>query len=267
MARVPGMRPFDLQVFPQQDACFAAQMAERDRLVAAHRDDVLALRPEGQPALHDLEQFVLDRLKSRAGYEFGADAITRPDGVIIPNDLPSLERLGRLVQEDLLLLVKTGAEWRLVAGMLCFPSHWTLSQKMGRGLDAIHGPVPFYAETLGARVARLFDTLRPKRPLRRANWLLYPDAELHYPKREGQVKYPAWTGEIYLRVEHQSLIALPATGAVLFAIRTEISPVATLPTQALEGLVNALDALPEVEFDYKGGAVLRRELSKLRKAP
>ena len=76
----------------------------------------------------------------------------------------------RLVQEDLCLL-RAGAEgYALAAAVVCFPSRWSLAEKAGKPLRAIHGPVPDYEAELTRPVDRFFDMLKPERPVWRANW-------------------------------------------------------------------------------------------------
>ena len=79
-----------------------------------------------------------------------------------------LDEAGRLVQEDLCVLVERTAATVLEAASLCFPSHWRLHEKLGRSLAAIHAPVPHYAEELEAKVDTFFDRLRVDRPVRAA---------------------------------------------------------------------------------------------------
>ena len=62
---------------------------------------------------------------------------------------------------------------------MCFPSRWTLSEKVGQNLSAIHGPVPGYAEALGGPVEALFNRLHPDRPVWRLNWTILDTNELH----------------------------------------------------------------------------------------
>ena len=49
----------------------------------------------------------------------------------------------------------------MAAGVVCFPSHWSPSEKLGLPVAAIHGPVPRYADELRHRVDRFLDQLEP----------------------------------------------------------------------------------------------------------
>ncbi len=246
------MQPLDPADWLQRDETFADQMALRDRLIAGRRELVTARRDGSEAAIREMAAQVATSLATDPGYTASHDGIRRPDGVVVDEPDP-LIRSGRLVQEDLLLLVPRDGRWVLEAGVLCFPSHWTLGQKIGRDLGRIHVPVPFYSGELERRVQRLFDALRPGRPLWRANWLLYPDADLHNPLLEFEEKRADWSGGLYLRVERQSLLKLPETGGVVFSIKTDIAPVGAVPREALVDLLTAFDALGPVERGYKGG--------------
>jgi hypothetical protein len=216
------------------DEAFAAQMAERDRLIQEVPGLVHALLPQGVPAAQDLYRRVLARLATETGYVVGADAVQRPDGVLVPLD-PSqpLLTLGRLVQEDLCLLEAAGNEHVLTGAILCFPASWTLAQKIGRPLSDIHIPVPSYDAGIARRVQRMFDAIRPEQPLWRANALLYADPALHHPRTEDAPRQRSGPRE-YLRTERHCLLQLPQSGAVVFSIHTTIVHVGAVPPDALK---------------------------------
>ncbi len=75
----------------------------------------------------------------------------RPDGVAVPLDGPPLMVAGRLVEPDLVILERAEGtdEHVLIGAILCFPSSWTLTQKLGRPLMAIHAPVASYDPAMG----------------------------------------------------------------------------------------------------------------------
>ncbi|QIK41432.1 DUF3445 domain-containing protein [Pontibrevibacter nitratireducens] len=247
--RNPGVQPLDPHDWLQRDACHADQMALRNHLIDTRREQVFGCGDDMAPSVEVCEL---------VGRTLGVDI--PPDG-----DHP-LIRAAQQVQEDLLILQRQGKErqgkdWVLTDGVLCFPSHWTLSQKLGRPLDAIHEPVPFYAGDLARRVQRLFDAIRVEQPLWRANWLIYPDADLFHPRREYEEKRADWSGELYIRVERQSLVKLPQTGAIVFSIKTDICPLGGLSTAQRTGLLAAFDDLPPVQRAYKGGDRVRALLT------
>ncbi|RYI01775.1 MAG: DUF3445 domain-containing protein, partial [Acetobacteraceae bacterium] len=110
-------------------------------------------------------------------------------------------------------------EYDLTGAILCFPASWTLAQKIGRPMTGIHQPVEIYDEALATRVHRLLSAIRPEQPLWRMNFFTYDDYMLHHPRVEGDWRRQP-TGKSYVRCERQTLLRLPQTGAVLFAIHT-----------------------------------------------
>ena len=227
--RLPGMRPVGADDWILVDEAHARQMALRDRFLAERRAEVVADLPEAREAAAEMLDLVLATLARRGDFEVRAQAVTRPDGVTVPvrHDDP-FGTVGRLVQEDFCLLEKRGDAHVLTGAVLIFPSGWTLAQKIGRPLMRIHVPVAAYDDDIGRRVQRLFDGLRPGRPLMRANLLWHGLPTLHQPRREGEPKPHAAEGAAYLRSERQCLVRLPRTGAVLFTIHTTVVEAARL---------------------------------------
>jgi dimethylamine monooxygenase subunit A len=167
-----------------------------------------------------------------------------------------LTAIGRLVAEDFCVLVPDAGsgEYRLAAAVLCFPSRWMLSEKLGRPMTPIHVPVPGYAGDLARRVNRVFEALRPERPLVRVNWSVHPTPELFLPQSETATSSDReCTGRFYLRTERQTLVRLPRTGGVAFGIKTSVTPVESLAPDIAAGLADALRGLGEGMVAYKGG--------------
>lgn len=257
--RPPGASPLDLAGWLGVDPDYPAQMALRDRLVAEPPESLGAMLPGAEGAVREITDTVLDWLARDGRWQTGATAIRRPDGVSVPRDGEALPLLGRLVQEDILLLAPGEPEYRLVAGVLCFPSRWHLADKLGRPLTAIHGPVPGYAGDLAARVNRLFAALRPETPLVRWNWLVHPTDTLRQALREGE-RSPLPDGRAgwFLRTERQGLRRLPQSGAVAFTIKTTVTPVATLTAPQRQALGAALAGWGADEIAYRGGEAVWR---------
>jgi hypothetical protein len=206
-----------------RDEVFSPQMALRDRLVAV--PGTTALLPGAEAAADELLDAVLDRLSRDPGYRVPGpgDRVLRPDGVAVAVDRARpMETLARLVQEDLCVLQPGPEGHVLTAGALLFPSFWRLTEKIGRSLGSIHAPVEEYDADLARRVQRLFDAIRPGRPLCRWNWLPYDDPWLHQPRDEAD-RREARDGSPWLRRERQCLLRLPRTGAVVFTIHTFVA--------------------------------------------
>jgi hypothetical protein len=267
-----GLKALDLREWILIDDQFATQLAERRRLLAEQRDQVLAALPEAADGQREVLALLLDHLPARfpevyrrkpgalanlaTGERFLLDAFAEAP----------LELAGRLVQEDLCLMGKASDGYRLIAAVLCFPAHWRLADKLGRPLGAIHEPVPGFAERLAAPVDRFFATIRVERPVWRANWSVVDTPELFLPP-EHRRHAPSICAEragaqLWLRVERQTLRRLPRSGHVLFTIHTYVEPLAAALTApgAARALAAQIRAMPDALAGYKGILPIRAPL-------
>ncbi len=256
-AHPPGVRPLDMADWLHRDGAFTEQMAYRDQLIDQERDVVFAVQEEAAGPAGELFYMVKDQLATSPGHRVNGD-LTRPDGVSVPltGDHP-LALLARMTQEDWCILWKPEDEDEhvLIGAALLFPSRWSLAEKMGKPLIAIHQRVPQYDESLAPRVQRFFDAIQPRRALVRANWLVHTTPELHQPlteaakaKRNREPK-----DRHYLRVERQTLIRLPHSGAVVFGIKTVVTATEDLTMEQRVGLLKAMEETPDTIADYHGG--------------
>jgi hypothetical protein len=221
--RLPGISPLDPSAWLHVDDAFGAQMAERARLLSDQRDEVLRLDPAARPAAGELLGMILEHLSAAPGYSVEEETVLRPDGVRLHLDRNDpLGTAGLLVQEDLCLMEKRGAEHVLTGAVLCFPASWRLDEKFMRPLLGIHRPVAEYDADLARRVQRLFDGVRPGRPLWRFNALWYDDPALFQPKSEADRRAHVRGDAPFLRSERQCVLRLPETGAAVFSIHTYV---------------------------------------------
>ena len=238
--RLPGIQPVEGRDWLRVDEAYAGQMALRDRLIAGQPEVVHGLLSKARPAADELYASVLNWLRDEPSFVVADDRVTRPDGVTVPlsPDAPLLT-LGRLVQQDLCLMESNGAEYDLTGAVLCFPASWTLAQKLGRPMTGIHAPVEIYDATLAVRVHRLLSAIRPEQPLWRMNFFTYDDFLLHHPRVEGDWRRQP-TGKSYVRCERQTLLRLPQTQAVLFAIHTIVVDAAQIGAEDYAALRDAM---------------------------
>ncbi|MBZ2176774.1 MAG: DUF3445 domain-containing protein [Acidobacteria bacterium] len=218
----------------EQDAATPAELQEKKALLAEWPDYYQQALPGSEPAQRE-----------------AAAVLQRPAA--------TLAEVGAQVAEDLLILRASGDQ-ELIAGHLCFPNGWCLNEKMGRPLLAIHDPVPGYAETLGEPTRNLLARLKPGRPVGRLNWGMKPTGRLDLSSRWNDwVRFansevtPENAGDrCYLRVERQTLTALPDSGCVLFTIHTYQQTLATLSPAQQQLLRGVLETTPPAMADYKG---------------
>lgn len=186
-------------------------------------------------------------------------------------NLPPLERckhLGELWEADFLLM-KPDAEgvFRLYGGCLCFPSHWDLRDKLGQPMSAIHAPVPALNETLGRQIDGFLQRIKPGTSWERANWGLSrtPELNLHPSRKLPRLDPTITLDDVWFRLEQQSLVALPASGGILFGIKLVIIPMHEIkadPTTR-QGMIRALQTMPEPMAQYKGIATAKHRLLEL----
>lgn len=180
-------------------------------------------------------------------------------------------QLGMAWEADFLLLKADPASGvRLLGGCVCFPSSWSLSEKIGHPIEFIHSVVPGLNPTLGSQIHGFLTRLKPGTVWLRANWGLSRSADLNQhparrlPRLNGEVNLE----EVFLRVEHQALVALPETQGVLFGIHIAIHNLADIHKDPLlnSGMARALASLPEEMARYKNIDGCRSRILSLLKS-
>jgi dimethylamine monooxygenase subunit A len=181
-------------------------------------------------------------------------------------------RLGQLWEPDFLLLKLSDADdFVLLGGCVCFPSSWRLDEKLGRPLHFIHGAVPELNPQLGRSITSVLRALKPESAWLRHNWGLTRSTELNqHPSRTlARLDASVAPDEVWLRVEHQALVALPHSGGILFGIRIAAHPLSEVKTDeiARTRLIHALRTMPENIAAYKGITAARGRLLELLESP
>ena len=253
------------------DDRYRAELAERGALLANHHAEVFAITEPSAAARAETLALIAAHLTRRFPdwfvHETGRlhNRLTAETWSLRDPPLDPLELAGRLVQEDLCLVRLDGATPILAAAVLCFPSRWRLAEKLGRPLAEIHDSVPFYGERLARPVDRFMTAIRPGRIALRLNWSLLDDPALFQPtgkfrdRRDPTITAVNAGDRVWLRVERQTLRLLPDSGAVLFAIRVHVYPLALVAASAPDAarLADAVRALPEATARYKSIAPFR----------
>ncbi|MGH1413211.1 MAG: heme-dependent oxidative N-demethylase family protein [Pelagimonas sp.] len=218
--RLPGIAPLDPRKWVHVDEAYREQMSLRRALIRDQPKDVIAYTPNALPAAQELLQTVLDHLPD--GFKTTPGGILAPDGHEFRVDIDRpLETIGSLVQEDMCLLQDMDGEHVLTAAVLCFPASWLLSEKIERPLTHIHGAVAEYNDEIAKRVQRLFDGVKPEKPLWRWNALWNDTPDLFQPRSVHDPRQPTDAGtEAFLRSERQCILRLPKTKAVVFSIHS-----------------------------------------------
>lgn len=221
---LPGMRPNDGPNWITVDDAYSDQLAQKASLLKTQPQNVLRCLPTSNDATREVLREVTALLENRDDFSVRSDTIQRPDGVEVKVDpYAPLLTLSQLIQEDICILQKQEDEHVLTAALLCFPASWTLAEKIGKPLTAIHTPVPEYDANIAKRVQRLFDGVRIGQPMWRANFLNYSDPTLYHPRTEDEPRTDDHNNHTYQRSERQTVWRLPKTRAVVFAIHTTVT--------------------------------------------
>ena len=131
---------------------------------------------------------------------------------------------GAQLEPDVVLLCRDGAgHFRVAGGVVVFPSHWSLREKIGLTLLEVHGVVPGLNTAIGPAIDRYLDRLKPGFAAGRPNWGL---AATNAMNLHPAIKPPPLIAgmppeDIWLRIEEQNLSPLPESGGILFGIRIE----------------------------------------------
>jgi hypothetical protein len=231
-------------------------ISQRRHWLQTDTENCQALLPDGIPLLGET-------------LEFARTEGTLPSAL---NHQPSTNNqqllLGCTWEPDFLLL-KLDAEgrMRLLGGCVCFPSSWSLAEKIGHPIETIHGVVPGLNDAIGNQIHSFLSKLRPGVAWLRANWGLSRSPELNQHPERKLPRLDAYVGleEVWLRVEHQALVALPRTQGVLFGIRIAVHPLAALKEDQIlaERLRRLLKTMPEAMASYKGIATARDRIIAL----
>ncbi|PYH84392.1 hypothetical protein BO82DRAFT_351966 [Aspergillus uvarum CBS 121591] len=295
-----GIESTTLSEIVQIDKHYLARIQLRTALIQHKRPAVLGTTPRAVPAVRELYTFLVnDYLPQRYGAIFHrhptAGVINTITGEMISCTPPAdpeeaLAIIGRQVEEDFLLLLpppttstaEAGLETKaeetkqmsLEAFIGCFPNGFSWADKFAKSLAAIHVPVPDYTAKLRGSMDRYLGRLRVGTVVKRANWTVSVDGELHAPDSmhlyEGETVEEIEVLDLAkarLRCERQVLFRLPNSNAVVFVVRTYMYPLQEIKeegngprmAEAIAGL--KAGSSPGFHF-YKRAAVWQRVVSE-----
>ncbi len=219
---------------------FAAEIALKQELLAADRANYVQLAPESENSQRE-----------------AAELLTGTAQLLVD--------AACMIQEDLVLLRGDPAAGHpIIAGVVCFPSGWSIADKIGKPIDSVHGPVPQYADLMSKATNNLLERLKPNRPVWRANWGVRASGSLDQSPKHmrclGQTMAPLTAEDVavrcHFRVERQTLSRLPLSGDILFTIHTYQCRICELEKWQQRNLLGVLESCPEATLNYKGIAPL-----------
>jgi hypothetical protein len=270
-----------------------------------HPENTIQCNPIGERAVFELHDWIFRTYlparfpriyKAQPGANAGL--LNKASNRVIPfhpaSAREALDALGENVDTDFLLLLPCSETadglpiYHLQAYVCCFPSGFTLQEKIGMPLAQIHTPVPGYKAKLEKSMDRFFARLECGKAVKRSNWTITTGTELYVSggthfhenrasdapidEAEKETASTAVQNDIErqkaevrvedcrLRSERQTLFRLPESKAIVFSFKTyqylleEVKKdgYAEELAQAIEGLAEG--NVPEMNF-YKRGVV------------
>lgn len=154
------------------------------------------------------------------------------------------------IEEDICILEQIDDDYCLTAASVCSPSNWIMEEKIGRSVDVIHDPVTGYHREMGAKVNRLLHGLKAHKPIQRLNWSIQPCGDMFW---RADLKDYSGSEDKYWRVERQTLLRMPETGAIIFGIRVFMHSFAVMSRYPdfQRHIGGILDRLPQEQKLYK----------------
>jgi hypothetical protein len=102
------------------------------------------------------------------GREYPSSMADSSDHTTTAEAAAALRIIGETVEDDMFLLRQTPDGHRTEAFMCCFPAGFDGSEKLGKLLVDVHGPVPSY-DKIGASMERFFSRLEVGKSVKRVN--------------------------------------------------------------------------------------------------
>ncbi|TSA51484.1 MAG: DUF3445 domain-containing protein [Actinobacteria bacterium] len=227
-----GTRPLDAAQWLPSDAETEPTIAMKRELLDARRSEVVGLLDGGEDAAHEAAQLVADF----AGVKLRSTGID------------ALVEAALMVADDLVIMKSV-----VVAGVVCSPSRWKLRSKLGQDMLAVHRPVAQYAQHVGGAVDTTMARLRADQPMVRSNWTIEDHCALFQPVAPSAplVSDPS---QLWVRMERQTLRALPLSGGSVFTIRTYQQPITEYVARGADKartLHSLIQRLPDDVAKYK----------------
>jgi hypothetical protein len=241
-----GIRPSS-QDFFRNSADPNAILLQRAHLITTAADKYIANSPQAQGPLSELIELV-----KNTNINFKAD---------------SLVALGTEWEPDFVILNRQDKQsFKITAGCVCFPSSWSLPEKIGLSLESTHEPVPRLNDKLSSKINSFLEHLKPGAVWERWNWGITANSNLdQHPSHADLERMNCYStlDKSWFRAEHQVFCLLPRTNSVLFAIRVKVTPLQAIASrpELAHRLANQLLSMNEEIAVYKGLSTARSKLA------
>ena len=138
------------------------RLQQRHELLKEHGSRVLDALPGSEAACRELMEMCCEFLAARYPHYFTLDKQTYTlhnklfDRTFSLEETPPLQVMFENIPEDFAIMLPnpTTGLYELRAGFTCSSLGWTLADKLGKPLGAIHAPVPDYAEKMSKSMDR-----------------------------------------------------------------------------------------------------------------
>ena len=250
-----GLRSLEPALWLEGGEDLEAQIPERLVLKTDAREVVYQELPGYRDVIEDLVALIAENLAMFHAdrYEVSTESVKHlPTGAsadLASSDL--LLQIASIIGEDLVVLSREDGEWKIVAGAVLFPSRWKLSEKIGKGMDAVHAPVPGFASALAPFMTATFDKITSDRAVWRKNWSLHSTSDLHQPT---SIHAPANPEDYWWRTERQTLTRSRTGDFLYFTIRNRAEPLSWIKADQESAVLFAetLASFSSDTIEYKG---------------
>ncbi len=250
-----GLRALEDEFWLEGGSDLHQQIIERLNLAENKRDVVYQELPGYRSAVDEL----VTRISANLGLFHSDEYLVDDESVtylplqltVKRNDSDVLLKIATIIGEDLVILAREDGEWKIIAGAVLFPSRWKLEEKLGKGMEAVHTPVPGFADALAPYMTATFDKITTDRPVWRKNWSLHSTADLHQPT---SIHAAASPDNYWWRTERQTLTRAASGDYLYFTIRNRAEPLAWIKEDAKAAALFAetLESLTPETIEYKG---------------
>ena len=250
-----GLRSLEPALWLEGGEDLEAQIPERLVLKTDAREVVYQELPGYRYVIEDLVALIAENLAMFHAdrYEVSIESVKHlPTGAsadLASSDL--LLQIASIIGEDLVVLSREDGEWKIVAGAVLFPSRWKLSEKIGKGMDAVHAPVPGFASALAPFMTATFDKISADRAVWRKNWSLHSTSDLHQPTSIHAQVNPE---DYWWRTERQTLTRSLTGDFLYFTIRNRAEPLSWIKVDQESAVLFAetLASFSSDTIEYKG---------------
>lgn len=207
--------------------------------------------------------------------------VDRVEGNAHELDSPGVEPLAlisQFLEEDFILLQQVDGQDLITAASNAYSSSGRIVSSVGRSIPWAHKFVPTLNEQLGPRIDRVLGNIKVDAPVERFNWLLTPIASRLFPENPhaantaavdninaALANEPSRAGEIlWIRVERQTLLRLPESGALAFSIYTYSDPLSSIAgdRESLAAMHSLIGSYSEDRMNYAAMAPIRGPVLK-----